>query len=514
MNDSNKVKKKIDFLITIILVIGIFLAVNFISYRIHFFRWDLTENKVFSISDVSKKTVSELDDVVSVNAYFSEDLPSQMLALRQEVGDILDEYQVASNGNITINFIDPKDDEDLKKDLYMLGIPELQFQVFEKDKRQVVKGYMGIAIKFSGKSESIPVVKQDTRDLEYQITTDIKKVATDSIVKIGVLSSHDTENIESNFQTAYKSLTDLYEVVQVVLDENSAEISPDVSTLIISGAKGEFSETDQMAINSFLIRGGSLIVFQNSINVSNSLEVVENTTNITDMLAEYGINIDKNLIGDERSGFVPISNGFFTMPTKYAFWPMIQEDGFNKDYPAVASLSSLIFPWVSSLSVDQGKMVNAEFSYLLSTTDKAWSAEGGADIGIETKAGSPKSAYNLAVVVNSGLINVLAEGDEKEVISGRIAVVGDSDFITDNFLQANPDNLTFFQNLVDSMSLDNDLINIRSKVVTSRPIKEDLTDADRATMRYSNIFGVTAVVIAFGMVRYYWRRKTKFVDKI
>ena len=331
---------------------------------------------------------------------------------------------------------------------------------------------------------------------------------------VGLLTSHGTASVENEISAAYKSLLELYSVRQVQFNEEQKEIPSNIKTLIISGAKTEFSEDEFKAINSFVVGGGSLVVFENVVNVSNQLQATDNISNISTLLSKYGINVGKNLIGDYRSGLVPIHNGFFTMPTKYPFWPKIENEGFNKDYSAVSSLSSLILPWASSIYIDEAKITDDNFSYLLSTTNAAWKTEGTYDVGLETKPSGTQQVYNLAVAVNGGLKDVYDESEEQKFAAGRIAVVGDSDFITDNFLQNSPDNLTFFQNLVDSLSLDDDLINIRSKVVTSRPIKENLADSERASMRYLNIFGVTIVVIAFGMIRYYLRRKSKFIDQI
>ncbi len=165
MKFNKKFLEKTNFGILVIIVIGILIVLNFFSYQI-FYRWDLTQNKDYSISKVSKKTVSDLKDVVNIKVYFSKDLPSQFINLRQEVADILDEYVNYSNGNIRIEFIDPKKDSQTEQELAMLGIPQLQFNVLEKDKYQVVNGYLGIAVKYGDKTQTIPVV-EDTRDLEY-----------------------------------------------------------------------------------------------------------------------------------------------------------------------------------------------------------------------------------------------------------------------------------------------------------------------------------------------------------
>ena len=74
--------------------------------------------------------------------------------------------------------------------------------------------------------------------------------------------------------------------------------------------------------------------------------------------------------------------------------------------------------------------------------------------------------------------------------------------------------LVFFQNLTDSLSLDGDLIEIRAKGISSRPIKSDLSETQKSLIRYLNVFGVTVLVIGFGLSRYYLRRKSRFVDDL
>ena len=164
----------------------------------------------------------------------------------------------------------------------------------------------------------------------------------------------------------------------------------------------------------------------------------------------------------------------------------------------------------------RNKIAEDSFTNLVHTTGNGWLVKDNFDVSPNT-AGNPqgdRGKYNLVAIVNGILNNPYSENDEDGQFNGRIVVVGDSDFARDNFLRNSPDNLTLFLNLVDLLSFDEDLINIRSKGVTSRPIKEDLSDSSKASIRYFNVFGLTIVVIAFGLLRYYMRRKSRFVDDL
>ncbi|MCK4540347.1 Gldg family protein [Candidatus Parcubacteria bacterium] len=515
MTEKYKIKKS-DLSITVFLLIGILIVVNIFSYQI-FYRWDLTQGKVYSISKASKNTVANLDDIVNIKAYFSESLPSQFISLKQEVADILEEYEAFSNGNIRVEFIDPSDDDSMKRELMMIGIPQLTFEVYEKDKRQLINGYMGIAISFGSNTESIPAVKRNTSDLEYQLTTAIKKVVSDEIATIGFLTTQGTASLENNIRTAGDELAGLYTIVPVSLAEESPSVPDSVDTLIIVGPKEKFIDEQLKAINAFVVRGGALLVLMDGVNIKEGLQAANNESNLDELLVRYGIILNKNLVADRRSGMASFSQGFFTFSSNYAFWPQITNEGFNSEHSAVSNLENVIMPWASSVSVDTAKISEESVKNLAFTTKGAWSIKDSYDI-TPNSANTPKGAtqeYVLAVAVNGMVPNAYADDypEEQKDINGRLIVVGDSDFISDNFLRNTPDNLTLFQNLVDALSFDEDLIGIRSKGVTSRPIKE-LSDSGRMTMRYLNVFGITIIVITFGMIRYYIRRRSRFVDDL
>jgi gliding-associated putative ABC transporter substrate-binding component GldG len=513
MRTTKKISKS-ELSMTVIMVIGILVVVNFFSYHI-FYRWDLTQDKIYSISPATKRLVGNLDDIVTIKAYFSKSLPSQFLSLRQEVADILNEYENYSHGKIKVKFIDPGDDEETKRELYMIGIPELTFQVYEKDKMQMVNGYMGIAVSFAGKTEVIPAVKRDTSDLEYQLTTAIKKVVSDEIATVGFVISNGTADLNNEISQAYKALQELYTVRRVDLS-NENDIPDSIKTLIIVGPKEKFSESELKKINAFVMHGGSLLVLLDGVKVERGLSATKNEIGLEELLKKYGITVNYDLVADRRNGMASFTQGFITFTTNYPLWPKITHDGFNQENGAVANLENVVLPWASSVEVDKDKLgEGAQVDYLAFTTNQAWREKDSFNIAPQRLPAPTdnRKQYNLAVAVNGNIKN--AYPDEVGVPANadvRIIVVGDSDFIRDSFLGNTPDNLNFFQNLVDSLSFDTDLISIRSKGVTSRPIKE-LSDNAKAIIRYLNVFSLTVVVILIGLLRYFLRRRRNaFVD--
>ncbi len=492
----------------IIIVIGILAVLNFFSYNI-FYRFDLTQNKDYSISGVSKKTVADLKDVVNIKAYFSANLPSQYLNLRQEVGDILEEYSNYSGGKVKVEFIDPKDDQATQQELYLAGIPQLQFNVLEKDKYQVINGYLGLVVKYGDKTQAIPVI-QDTRDFEYQITSAIKKVTDDKLASIGFWQGNGSADTQNDITAIFQKLSEIYNVSAVNYTAEK-KIPENMDTLIIIGPKEAFKDEELKAIDAFLMKGGSLIILANGVTVEQGLQAAKNDTGLNKILAGYGLKLNNNLILDVNNGMASFSQGFVTFSTNYPYWPKVIKAGFDQNNIAVAKLESLVLPWASSIDLSPDKMKDITISYLARTSDRAMLVADNFNLSpqAEIKNGA-KGKYDLAVSL-SGKFNSVYNNPNTS--AGRIVLVGDSDFITDNFLRNYPDNLVFFQNVVDSLSLGNDLITIRSKGVTERPLKE-VTESMKATIRYANVFGLTALVVLFGLIRYFFRRRTKFVDQI
>jgi len=172
--------------IRIFLFVGILVLVNIISLRF-FKRFDLTSDKIFTLSDASKNLVRGLDDKFLVKAYFTSDLPPEYANNRRFLKDQLDEYRAYSGGNFQYEFIDPSKKEDLEQEAQRYGIPPVQVQVLKQDKLQVQNAYMGLVFLYGDKQERLPVI-QTTSNLEYEISSAVKKLTSKELKKIGFLT--------------------------------------------------------------------------------------------------------------------------------------------------------------------------------------------------------------------------------------------------------------------------------------------------------------------------------------
>jgi ABC-2 type transport system permease protein len=148
-----------------------------------FFRIDLTKDGLYSISDVSKKVVSNLTEPLTIHVFFTKNLPAPYNNIERYLHDLLTEYGTYGNRYFNYQFHDVsvKDqsaDRETASNQEMAnnyGIYPVQIQNIEKDEVKFQKAYMGMAMIHGDMVEKIPTVTS-TEGLEYQITTAIQKM--------------------------------------------------------------------------------------------------------------------------------------------------------------------------------------------------------------------------------------------------------------------------------------------------------------------------------------------------
>src|SRR4030042_3861251 len=112
----------------LVILIGALVIVNYLSAKV-FGRFDLTQGKLYTISDSTKQILTGLDDVLAIKAYFSKDLPAPLNFQTREIADLLQEYQIYGKGNVKVEVEDPSGKPELEEELRTRGIEKLSFQV-------------------------------------------------------------------------------------------------------------------------------------------------------------------------------------------------------------------------------------------------------------------------------------------------------------------------------------------------------------------------------------------------
>ena len=155
-----------------------------------FFRWDLTKRKVFSVSEASQQVVSTLTEPLTINVFFTSNVPAPYNNVEQYLRDLLKEYSIYANQHFNYRFYNVSAEEgdidkEAKKNQELAnsyGIYPVQIQTVEKDEVKFQKVYMGLVMIHGDILERLPTITS-TEGLEYQLTTGIRKLNN----KVGAL---------------------------------------------------------------------------------------------------------------------------------------------------------------------------------------------------------------------------------------------------------------------------------------------------------------------------------------
>ncbi len=335
----------------VILVAAILVLVNVIAAG-SFVRLDLTEQKEFTISRATKDVLRELEDLVTITVYMTQDLPTQLATLRRQISDTLDEYRTYGRGHVQVDFVDPAKDPQLEQKMRTLGIPQITAQTLDKDQFQAVNIYLGIGITYLDRQEVIPVV-QDTYTLEYDLTSAILKVSREKSYVVGVLTGPVAHDLNRSLASMSEMLRKQFTVRGVDLRAGQEEVPPDIDLLIVPGPK-DVPDAVQYRIDQYLMRGGRILFLVDGIGLpeGGGLQALPLESGLGDLLAHYGVRVQNALALDQLNATASFSSGFIRYSLPYPYWVKAVPDLLNKENPITNRLETLVLPWTAPLEVD------------------------------------------------------------------------------------------------------------------------------------------------------------------
>ncbi|MCB1047288.1 MAG: Gldg family protein [Calditrichaeota bacterium] len=525
----------------LLLVLAVLVALNGAA-QLYFGRADLSEGKIFTLSDYSRQVVRELEDPLLVKVYFSEDVGPQYNQNRTYIKDMLEDYRAWSHGNLQFEMVDPHDKENFDAEARKAGVQPVQAQVVENDQISVRLVYMGMSFLAGDRKETLPFLG-DVNGLEYTMTSTIRRLSSPELVKVGVIQGHGEPGMEPDpmaqqrrapsgpsIGTLTQLLRETYTVEETLLDQ---PVDPAIHTLVWVAPQEPVSELELYNLDQFLMRGGRLAYFADRYAVDIATRQAQPLElNTDDFLAHFGVKIEQDLVGDRNCGAVTVRQQGGGNPLAALFgiqmrYPLFVElRGFDDEHPVSRKLESTLVAWASSLDTTAfaaARSAGAVIRPLVSTSANT-EVQRGPNFDLEPV--QQLTPEILASRFNAGpqLIGATVEGSFSSYFAGRalpegadaagrldagaptsLAVMADGDFVQDSYSQQG-DNLALVQNIVDWLSQDEGLISIRSKTITSRPLVE-LEPGTRKLIKWFNILAVPVIFILFGLVRWMARRR-------
>lgn len=476
-----------------LLITGALILVNILSASF-FARLDFTEDKQYTLSKATKKILKELKQPVTVTAYFSKDLPTELQKGRREFKDILVEYSNLSKNRVVYEFVNPSENDESEQKANQAGIQPRVVSVREKDQMKQQKVFIGAVVKVGEKSEVIPEILPGS-SIEYELSAAIKKLTTAEKPSIGLLQGNGEPSLGGIGQ-AYSALDVLYNVEQVYLTDTTYTLNK-YKTIAIVNPKDTIKETFLQQIDRFLAEGGNLFVAVNHVNIGGqgNMGIASNSL-FSAWLKKKGVTIDDNAVIDANCSYANAQQQGYSIQFKFPFFPII--NNFQK-HPITEGLDAVVLQFASqvSFSGDSSKT----FVPLAMTSEK--SGKQPLPVYFDVNKNWSDNEFGLKnIVVAAAVVPKTGKGGKIVAISnGSFAVNGDSEDRNQQPRQLNAGNVNLLVNSIDWLSDDTGLIDLRTKGAKIR-LLDQIDDGKKTFLKYLNFLLPILLIIGYGVFRF------------
>ncbi|TVR40937.1 MAG: hypothetical protein EA392_02730 [Cryomorphaceae bacterium] len=490
------------FSVNWLLVVGIIVMLNLLSARFYT-RFDWSENKQFTLSSATKGILRDLPEPVTVRAYFSEDLPPDFLRARNQFKEMLVEYAALTRGNLVYEFINPNESEELEKEASEKGLPPVMIEVREKDRKKQMRAYLGATVEMGEEMEVIPFIPPDG-SMEYALSSAIRKLAVQEKPTLGFIQGHGEPELPELAQVMAE-MSVLYDVQPYWIAGGTVPSVDRYPAMLWVNPVDTIPQWHFDFLDDYISNGGRLLVAFNPVKgdfVEFLATPAEN--GMKEWLRNYGIVVERNLVVDNRCGALTLqqTQGFFTYASNvpFPYLPLMQGISGN---PISGGLDAVMFQFPSELKYEGD--TTFIFEPVLHTSAQAHALPLPQVLDVQrqwTLADYKREHITVAASLTGALRGEFT----------RMVVMTDGDFAVngprDQARQLQPDNINFFVNAVDWLLDDDGLVQLRNRLVQSRPI-EAMEDGTRTTLKFLNFLLPVAIVLIIGLIRFQQRRSLR-----
>jgi ABC-type uncharacterized transport system involved in gliding motility auxiliary subunit len=398
--------------IAVALVLGATVVVQALSFR-HSARWDLTENKRFSLSPQTIQLLGGLKTDVSAVAFFRSDQPGKRVA-----EDLLKQYARYSNGKFTWKSADPDREPGLAR-------------------RYGIESYGTIVLETKAKSEKVLDAEEE------KLTNGLVKVTREGKRLVYVVQGHGEAELGSTDRPGFSEAKSAmekanYDVKPLVL-ARAGKVPDDATVVILAGPKNDLFPPELDALDAYLGRGGKVLAMINPFQ----------NEGLKKHLVKYGFQLDDDLVVEQN----PIGRLFGIGPEV----PIIQQYDSHPITRDLAGITTL-FPLTRSITALKTPPKGVTVQTLAKTSPDSWGETNRADLQRGVAQPDPQDLKGPLAVAAVATID-----------KARMVVYGTSNLAANQFLniQGNRD---FFLNTVSWLAEEEDQISVRPKDVKQTPV--------------------------------------------
>lgn len=357
--------------------------------------------------------------------------------------------------------------------------------------------------------------------------------------KIGYITGHnetpskDVSSMQGG-QSPYSMFAaiagDSYTVTDI--DLSKEDIPLDMNSLIICEPHLDYSDEELYKIDQFVMRGGNLIVFKNSLNQNPYAQYGQGPAfysvdhNIDKLLGAYGIERNSDIVLDTECMIDYQNNAHY-------YWQFeIPKERVSKSNPITKNFGNFTMFLTGSLSAEKAKEMGLKTTVLARTSDSSWAETpetfAPSTQGMQPSGEAKHGPFDVLVLVEGNfksaytktpdsLLKTNSEGEYEasNFLSvskqpGKVLVCSNANIVLSNYI--NPNNpgpsALLIANILDYMNGNEDLCEMRTKG-RSTEVLNVKSKALAKFMQYFNEFGIPLFVIIAGIIVYVLRKNRK-----
>ena len=364
--------------IQFIFAVGICIAINALAQSVHF-KWDLTEDRRYTLTEPTRDLLREMDDVIYVHLMLDGELPAGFKRLQRASREMLDQFR-GVNPSIHYRISDPRKGsvtqmnavaEQLAED----GIIPTRLRVRDAGESQEKLIYPYAVFRYG--DEMLPVKLLENEQpgmdnevilnnsislLEYKFAHAIELLRRSQKPNIVLIEGHG--ELEPQ-QTAYlvQSLRSHYNVARIDLD-SVVQLHSDIDLAIVAKPQDAFSDKELFVLDQYAVNGGNLMFFVDPLNVAldsitggEGYIPIANELNLNPLLFKYGARIQPDLVLDLECTRIPLVVGQLgdRVQTELFPWyyhPLVAP---TSEHPIVKGIDRVNFQFPASIDTVQTK---------------------------------------------------------------------------------------------------------------------------------------------------------------
>lgn len=509
---NKQLLSKTGLILAVILFIAFIIVVNgnFKSARV-----DLTEDKLYTLSEGSLNILSSLQQPITLRLYYSEQVAQALPSLKayaQRVQELLMEYERASDGMVQVKIINPRPFSDHEQRAQQYGLQSIPI---DGETDPLFFGVAGTN-QLNG-LERIRFFQPEMEDvLEYDLTRLIYQLSDAQRKNVAVISSlpidgegYDPLKGQLDAEGGAKPwavMGKLREMFNVsVLPEDIRRIPSSVDALMVVHPK-ELAQQTLYAIDQYVLRGGKLITFVDpyaEVDVPErdpdnpmSSVVANRSSNMPELLTAWGVERDAaDVVADRKTARqVDFGRQSNNQPIEYVLWNSLVDENMNQEQRITSKLRRINVATVGHFKILEN--ATTEITPLLSSSNEAMLVDKRVvqfrndPVGLLTKYEGGSISYPLAVRIQGQAKTAFPDGaennkwtDHVDEAQGSIDVIAiaDVDLLDDRFWVISQDfygesldfslsnNIDFVHNAIEELTGSEGLISVRSRTGFTRP---------------------------------------------